>query len=149
MAVPPSILEKAHQGVVPARRNSPRTRLRGSEEDHPEVRIPSDLPPRRPAFLERRRGARVNARVPVVLEWQSEDGQGVRIEAVTRLVSPYGCLVVLQQKPALDQKLRLTNLATSNTNLAVVVWTGKERAEGQEFGIELMDPEMDFWGLEL
>ncbi len=113
------------------------------------MRMPSDRPSHGPGFLQRRRGVRVNAGVPVALEWQREDGQRVRVEAVTRLVSPYGCLVALPQKLALEQKLQLTNLATSKTHLAVVAWTGKERAEGQEFGIELIDPEMDFWGLEL
>lgn len=145
----PSILEKESQAFMPSRTNPPPTRPRGNAEVHPKVGIRSDLPSHGPAFLERRRGVRVNARVPVALEWETADGKRLRIEAVTRLVSPYGCLVVLQQKPALDQKVHLTNLTTSSANPAVVVWKGKERVEGQEFGIELVDPAMDFWGLEL
>jgi hypothetical protein len=30
-----------------------------------------------------------------------------------------------------------------------VVWKGGGRSDGWEYGIELISPEMDFWGLEL
>jgi len=29
------------------------------------------------------------------------------------------------------------------------VWKGNPRPEGWEYGIELVGPDMDFWGLEL
>jgi len=35
------------------------------------------------------------------------------------------------------------------TNPAVIVWRGNERAEGWELGIELINPQMGFWGVEL
>ena len=44
----------------------------------------------------------------------------------------------------------LTNIATQTSNSAVIVWKGNERPEGGwEYGVELVAPEMDFWGLEL
>ena len=43
---------------------------------------------------EKRRGVRVNSRVPVAVEWDS-GGELRRGEAQTRVVGPYGCLVVL------------------------------------------------------
>jgi hypothetical protein len=95
------------------------------------------------------RGVRVNSRVAVVLEWEVEAGQTVHEQALTRVVGPYGCLVVTPQSLELEQRLRVTNLATRQSNPAVVVWKGNERAEGWELGIELINPQMNFWGLEL
>lgn len=98
---------------------------------------------------QKRRGVRVNSRVQVALEWQGEAGAPCRGEAHTRIVGPYGCLIVLPHKLELEQRIVLTNLVTHQSNPAIVVWKGNERAEGWELGIELIDPKMDFWGLEL
>ena len=49
----------------------------------------------------------------------------------------------------LNTRLALTNLATDSSNAAVVVWKGNPRPDGWEYGIELVAPEMDFWGIEL
>ncbi|SRR6266851_5184722 len=104
----------------------------------------------RPAkWRERRRGVRMNSRVQVALDWTAGDGKKEHVEIFTRMVSPYGCLVVIPYDFALDQKVQLTNSATHQSNLAAVVWKGNKRPDGWEFGIELVNPEMDFWGLEL
>jgi len=99
-------------------------------------------------YREKRRGRRMNSQVQIRLEW---DGEGKRhaVEAQTRVVNPYGCMVVLSQSLELDQRLALTNLATKNSNAAVIVWKGSSEAEGWEYGVELIAPDMDFWGLEL
>ena len=98
---------------------------------------------------ENRRGLRMNSRVPVRLEWDAEAGPRVSVQAHTRVVNPYGCMVVLEQSLELEHRLALTNLATESSNAAVVVWKGNPRPDGWEYGIELVAPEMDFWGLEL
>ena len=95
-----------------------------------------------------RRGVRVNSRVPVAVEWDSARGMQ-RGEAQTRVVGPYGCLVVLPHNLEVQQQIQVTNLVNELSNPAVVVWRGNERAEGWELGIELINPEMGFWGLEL
>ncbi len=100
-------------------------------------------------YRENRRGSRMNSRVPVRLEWDADAGPRVAVEAHTRVVNPYGCMVVLQQSLELEHRLALTNLATESSNAAVVVWKGNPRPDGWEYGIELVAPEMDFWGLEL
>ncbi len=92
---------------------------------------------------------RLNSRVPVAIEWQDEMGKTLRGEAHTRIIGPYGCLIVLPQNLELEQRVRLINLATRASNPAIIVWKGSERAEGWELGIELVKPEMGFWGLEL
>jgi hypothetical protein len=92
---------------------------------------------------------RMNSRVPVALEWEDAAGAIFRERAFTRVVSPYGCLVVLPLDLSIEQHLRIINLATEQANVGVVVWKGSQRPEGWELGIELTQPPMDFWGLEL
>jgi len=100
-------------------------------------------------YREKRRGKRMNSRVPVRIEWDDSAGKRDRAEAHTRIVNPYGCMVVLQHSLELDQRVALTNLATQASNAAVIVWKGNSRPDGWEYGVELVAPEMDFWGLEL
>ena len=99
-------------------------------------------------YSDKRRGRRMNSRVPVRLEWE-DSGKRIAVEAHTRVVNPYGCMVVMQQELQLEHRLALINLATDTSNAAVVVWRGVPRPDGWEYGVELVAPEMDFWGLEL
>ena len=92
----------------------------------------------------------MNSRVPVAIEWRKDDAAATcREEAFTRVVGPYGCLVVLRASLELEQGLRIENLATHESNSAIIVWRGHERPDGWELGIELIHPNMSFWGLEL
>lgn len=100
-------------------------------------------------YREKRRGQRMNSRVPVRLEWDTPSRERIRVAAHTRVVNPYGCMIVLKHSLELEDRVALTNLATNSTNAAVVVWKGGARPDGWEYGIELVSPEMDFWGLEL
>jgi hypothetical protein len=100
-------------------------------------------------YHEKRRGHRMNSRVPVRLEWNDESGKRISVEAHTRIVNPYGCMVVLQQSLNLEHRLALTNVITHSSNAAIIVWKGNSRPDGFEYGVELIAPEMDFWGLEL
>jgi hypothetical protein len=110
-------------------------------------RFPQPSPP--PKIAEKRRGTRMNSRVAVTIEWQDAGGGTLREQAFTRVIGPYGCLVVLPQALSVQQNLRLVNLATEQINGGVVVWKGNQHVEGWELGIELTQPPMDFWGLEL
>ena len=97
---------------------------------------------------EKRRGVRVNSRVPIAVEWHA-GGQVIRKEAQTRVVGPYGCMVVLPTDLELKQPIQLTNMISQQSNPAVIVWRGLQRAEGWELGIELIEPKMGFWELDL
>jgi hypothetical protein len=98
---------------------------------------------------EKRRGVRMNSRVPVGVEWENGDGEKSRSKAFTCVVSSYGCLVVLTEELPLEQQVRVVNLSSEQALSGVVVWKGNFRDEGWELGIELNQPPMDFWGLEL
>jgi hypothetical protein len=98
---------------------------------------------------EKRRGRRMNSRVPVRLGWDDGAGKRVSVDAHTRIINPYGCMVVLAQSLELEHRVALTNLISNGSNAAIVVWKGNQRPDGWEYGIELVAPEMDFWGLDL
>lgn len=100
-------------------------------------------------YGEKRRGRRMNSRVQIRLEWDPTETQRERVEAITRTVNPYGCMVVLPTDFELQQRVALTNLATQASNAAVIVWKGNPQPEGWEYGIELVAPDLDFWGIEL
>jgi hypothetical protein len=100
-------------------------------------------------YGEKRRGRRMNSRVPIRLEWDAAAGHRQRVEAYTRVVNAYGCMVLISESLELDHRLALTNLATGASNAAVVVWKGNQQPDGWEYGVELVAPDLDFWGLEL
>ena len=60
-----------------------------------------------------------------------------------------GAWCLLRHSLELEHRLALTNFATDGSNAAVVVWKGNQEPEGWEYGVELVAPDMDFWGLEL
>jgi hypothetical protein len=122
---------------------SPKT-LRGESKI---LTVSSDIA-REARFQSKRRGVRVNSRVPVSVAWQAE-GDHQQLEAHTRVVGPYGCLAVIPREFSVEQQLEVFNRANHRSNPAVIVWKGNERVEGWEYGIELIEPDMDFWGLEL
>jgi hypothetical protein len=97
---------------------------------------------------EKRRGVRLNSRVPIALEWDA-GGQMHRGETKTCVIGPYGCLTVLPQDLQVDQRIQVVNLVSSKALPAVIVWRGHQGAEGWELGIELINPDMGFWGLDL
>jgi len=100
-------------------------------------------------YGEKRRGRRMNSRVPIRLEWEGDAAKRQAVDAITRTVNPYGCLVFLTEPLEVEQRLALTNLATQTSNAAIVVWKGNQQPEGWEYGIELVAPDMEFWGIEL
>ncbi len=101
------------------------------------------------AYRDKRRGKRMNSRVPVRLEWDGDTGKRHSVDGHTRVINPYGCMIVLAESLPLEHRVALTNLATNSANAAVIVWKGSPRPDGWEYGIELVAPEMDFWGLDL
>ena len=97
----------------------------------------------------KRRGSRMNCRVPVTIAWNNQL-TGVRhLESgFTRVVNNYGCLLVSPQEIDLQRRLRVMNLATRREVEAEVVWKGSKRPDGWDLGVKLIQSELDFWGIE-
>jgi len=97
---------------------------------------------------EKRRGVRLNSRVPIAVEWDAE-GHTQRGESKTRVIGPYGCMAVLPQELQVEQRISVINLVSSQASPGIIVWRGHQGAEGWELGIELINPQMGFWGIDL
>ena len=106
--------------------------------------LPRDMKSRR-----KRRGPRMNSRVPITVEWSSGSGTLHFETSVTRVVSSYGCLLVSPREFDLQQRIRVTNLSTRKRSEAVVVWKGMRRPDGCELGVEFVSADLEFWGVEL
>jgi hypothetical protein len=112
------------------------------------MRFGEDLP-RDIRNRNKRRGLRVNSRVPVTIEWNGSAGPLHFDPGFTRVVNGYGCLLVSPQEIEMQQRLRLTNLATRERADGVVVWKGTQRPDGWELGVELVGADLNFWGVEI
>ena len=104
--------------------------------------------PATPGSREQRRGERLNSRVPISVEW-SAGGQVLRNDAQTRVIGPYGCMAIVPANLEIKQSIQLTNMVSKQSNAARIVWRGEQHPEGWEMGIELLNPKMGFWEIEL
>ena len=91
----------------------------------------------------------MNSRVPVSVEWNGRTGTLHYETGFTRVVSTYGCLLVSPRELDVQQRVRVTNLATQQRSEAVVVWKGMQRDDGWDLGVELVAADLDFWGVDL
>ena len=96
-----------------------------------------------------RRGSRVNWHAPLTIEWTGNSGPVQSEAGFTRVVNSYGCLLVSPREMEIQQRLRLTNLATRAKAEGVVVWKGTQRPDGWELGVELSGTDLNFWGVEI
>lgn len=110
----------------------------------------SSITPLEGKMRDKRRGPRMNSQVPVAIEWRDKfKKEECRAQARTRVVNFYGCLLIAARPMAIEQRLVLTNLATEKSIGGVVVYRGKKGLDGWEVGVELVNPDMDFWGVDL
>lgn len=94
-----------------------------------------------------RAGVRVNSRVKVAVE-RKEEGRPARSEGHTMDISAHGCLAVVPEGFEVGEKLVVTNLGNRKECEAVLVWRGHQGTSGWELGLQLRQPEPDFWELE-
>jgi hypothetical protein len=91
----------------------------------------------------------MNSRVPIAVEWNERGGTLHFETSFTRVVSTYACLLVSPKELDLQQRIRVTNLATHQRSEALVVWKGMQRPDGWDMGVELVAADLNFWGVEL
>src|SRR5260370_9046494 len=94
-------------------------------------------------YSDKRRGNRMNSRVRVRAEWEL-NGQRSTAEAFTRVVNPYGCMVILKHSLELNQRMSLTNLPTGSSTASVILLKGNPVPEGWAYGMALLAPDMNF-----
>src|SRR5258708_8437726 len=89
---------------------------------------------------EKRRGVRLNSRVPIAVEWDA-GGQIHRGEAKTRVIGPYGGMAVLPQELQLDQRISVINLVSSQATPGLIVCPRHQTADRCQLGIALINPQ--------
>jgi hypothetical protein len=105
--------------------------------------------PRDIRMRSKRRGPRMNSRVPITIEWNGAAGPLQFESGFTRVVNPYGCLLASPREIQMREKLRITNLATKQIANGMVVWKGAQRPDGWDIGVELISADLNFWGVDL
>ena len=94
-----------------------------------------------------RAGIRLNSRVDLTVEW-NQDGQTLSANGHTVDISPRGCLAIVAQGFPLGQRMLVKNVSSGKSAEATLIWRGHEGRLGWELGLELENPEPDFWGVE-
>lgn len=98
-----------------------------------------------PIHREARRGIRFESRQPRVIEWEDTEGNAHHLEGSTRIVGAYGCKLQMPHALPLGQRITVIDTTRSTSVIGTVVSRGKERPEGCEMGVELLQPNMDIW----
>lgn len=94
---------------------------------------------------DRRRSPRILLEIPVVVRWTDKSGQSHMEMSSTKVVNAYGALLTLKNPVSIGLELELVNATTQGMAKARVVWVGDLFPEGMLVGIELGEPDPDFW----
>ena len=114
------------------------------KEKHAELPTDAELAP--VSEEDRRRSPRVLLEILVQVIWTDAKGERHTERATTKVVNAYGALLHLQSQIVVDTELEIHNVTTMAKLTARVVWVGDPDPHGgQEIGIELGDPDPDFW----
>jgi hypothetical protein len=97
---------------------------------------------------ERRRSERVLLRVPVKIFGTTRDNKPMAGEAETVVVSRSGALLRSRLAWKTGSTMEITHGFTERTESFRVIWGSEQAKEGRyDFGIELLHPVQDFWGV--
>ncbi|MBI4166790.1 MAG: PilZ domain-containing protein [Acidobacteria bacterium] len=95
-----------------------------------------------------RRSDRVTAQLPLVISGVDILGETFSEPAQTIVVARYGAKILSRRKLAPQLEISVHSLMTNEDADARVVGCVLEDAKGTQYGIELLDPEMNPWGVE-
>jgi hypothetical protein len=92
-----------------------------------------------------RRSMRVAIDMPVEVVAQSLDGETVRQDTRTTVVSAHGALVVLETTAEIKPSLLLINKKTGGEAQCRVAYQKRIEGGKVELGVEFVDPQPRFW----
>ena len=98
----------------------------------------------RSRYPERRNTVRVSLQIPLTVRCQSTDGDAIYLKAATQSVSANGALVVMEERLAPGQAVRVYNEMT-NESAECYVTSVRERRQTLFIGIGFNAPRTDFW----
>ncbi len=96
-----------------------------------------------------RRSERVLLRIPIEVEGTGPDGQPFKVQTFTLVINRHGARVSLKHLIRPDDRLTIRNLQTKMAcPFRVVGRTSDSLGEGPEWGVECLEPEVNFWGID-
>ena len=101
-----------------------------------------------PPGRSRRRTERILLRIPIEVKGTRADGTPFRERTYTVAVNRYGARVAMSNELELESRLTITNLQNKLTApFRVVGRVGKSLSEAPEWGVECLEPNINFWGI--
>jgi hypothetical protein len=95
-----------------------------------------------------RRSERIHIRIPIEVKGTAVDGKLFRERSYTVAINRHGARIVLHREPQPNSRLTIFNL---QNNMAcpfrVVGMAGKPTNEAAEWGVECLEPDINFWGI--
>ncbi len=95
-------------------------------------------------MIDARRSPRVLAQIPIQIS-----GEGPACRGVTAVVNRQGAMVLAPAVYHMDAVVQVQNLRTQETAQFRVIWDGGQEPGGQaKLGLEMLEEQPDFWGVE-
>ena len=101
------------------------------------------------AMIERRRSSRVSVRIPVKISSRSDQGDSFDASAEAVAVSRCGALLRVSSALALGARFEVLNgLSQESREFRIVRVTAPKTGGFFEWGVEILYPSFNFWGVE-
>ncbi len=95
-----------------------------------------------------RRSERIMLTVPLAASGVNAEGQPFNCPARTVSVNRYGARIQLSQSVVAGQTIELRNLVNQlSCSFRVVAQVGEDAHGAKQWGVETLNPELDFWGI--
>jgi hypothetical protein len=100
------------------------------------------------AGISGRRSERILLRIPIEVAGTGADGKPFKEKTCTLAINRHGARIVLNQALQPDARLNITNHQNAmSCAFRVVMSTGHTLGEGSEWGVECLNPGINFWGI--
>ena len=96
----------------------------------------------------KRRSERVLLRIPIEVKGTDADGNPFTEKTFTLVINRHGARIALKTPLQSEARITITNRQRAMSSaFRVVGRTSKSLGEGPEWGVECLDPGVDFWGI--
>lgn len=97
---------------------------------------------------QKRRTERILLRLPIEVKGTLTNGKPFREKTHSVAINRHGARIILNHDVPPESRLTITNLQNSlSTPFRVVERVGKPKGEQAEWGVECLQPELNFWGI--
>jgi hypothetical protein len=95
----------------------------------------------------KRRSDRISVQLPIIISGVDVLGENFAESARTVVIARYGAKILCQRKLTPQLELTIRCLMTDEDSDARIVGRVRESSEGIYYGLELLDQEVDLWGV--